>query len=885
MDGKKIGTMLQILCVSMVAVAALLACLLRGMFFTVDMYPLLALWLAPAGIVAGFTLLIHGYQRKFAEFGAGAGAEQNEGQPEYSANRHLRLFRAAIVMLLLGPAAIAAVYALHLRLQPLTPSGTMNELFRWGFYTGFAWLACLSTATRRGRAALVGLWHILGLLLSLSALLAVCGVVSLPYAILRTASPEISATGARLGGLLEYPNTFGAVMAVFWLERWFAVAEAGRQDGGRGQESLGELHGRKGITSEDQANVKKSSAETTGPGGNSAENEPGGGVTAWLRSRTVRTTGTETTRPAQAVSGKRSGLGLRGLACKTTGTGPMKPAQAVSGKVGGTGLRSLAAVTRNLAGAAFPQGTRRQLLRQLPLFPYAAALLLSESRGAWLAAAVAAAAALPLKRRLAAPLLAAAAAPLAAAALLYRQYAASGLAVQPGPGLLALAGLWAGAWLAGLWLTRRPEGAAAQLQQRLCAPLLWTAAGIAVLPLVRGRLGGPPATALARGELYRDAWQLAGRAPWLGRGGETWHGSYLAVQSSPYVGSQVHSGYLDILLNLGIVGLAGVALWLLAAGWLTAKASPRRFAPFAAIVLHGAVDFDWSYGLIWLLLLLLAALAVAEHAPVTSVLPAMTKRSSPSAATRTSRHEAPVSSRLLQSFSSPAAAKPQASRVYNRLRISIFPQLCLACILAVSLVGIPLGRLAYSAAQGEALYRKAVQADEPAEKIALLRQSLAQHPGQPSAVLLLARLLPAAEQKNVLRQGLAQSPEDPRLNWALARSYMKSGDAADALHWTRRSLRLDRYNAGKQMQAAQGMLDIATAQRLAVDPSRARRSADAGLALLRQFRLLAAGTAQTGGHNDRRFEYGPSAKALQLRLTQLAAGPERFRSPAAFAGD
>ncbi|SEU25278.1 O-antigen ligase family protein [Paenibacillus sp. NFR01] len=868
MDGRKSGptlTALRILSVGLVAVAALSACLLRGMFFTADMYPLLSFWLPPAGIVCGLGLLFYVYQnqcnpaslpllkrqRNVAGFNGGLQSARFKEQPEDDSAPDFRLPVPVLVILLFTPPVIAAFYALHLRLEPVSLTGTMNELFRWGFYTAFAWLACLSTATRGGRTALAALWHIVGLLLSLSALLAVCGVVPLPYAVLRTASPEISATGVRLGGLLEYPNTFGAVMAIFGLERWFAVAEAVREDGGRVQEPLGEVHGRKGRTSEGKANVKKSSA--AGSGKNSAETEQKGGVTAWLRGRAGRTTGTEPTRPAQAVFGKTGVLGLRGPAV----------------------------LMRFLAGEAFPQGTARQLLRQLPLFPYAAALLLSESRGAWLAAAAAAAAALPLKRRLAAPLLAAAAAPLAAAALLYRQYAAGGLAVQPGPGLLALAGLWAGALLAGLWLARRPKGAAGLLQQRLYAPLLWAAAGCAVLPLVRGRVGGTPATALARGELYRDAWRLAGRAPWLGRGGETWHGSYLAVQSSPYVGSQVHSGYLDILLNLGIVGLAGVVLWLLAAGWLTAKASPRRFAPFAAVVLHGAVDFDWSYGLIWLLLSLLAALAVAEYAPVTSIAPAIAK-SRPSAITRSPRHEEAVFSPLPpQSSFSPAAAKP---REFYHLRTSIFPQLGLACILAISLAGLPLARMAYSAAQGDALYRKAMQADEPAVKIALLRQSLAYDPGQPRVVLLLARLLPAAEEQTALKQGLARSTEDPRLNWALARSYMRSGDAADALHWARRSLRLDRYNAGKQMQAAQGMLGIATAQRLAGDPGRARRSAGAGLALLRQFRLLAAGTARTGGHNDRRFEYGPSAAALQLRLTQLAAEPERFRSQAVSGG-
>lgn len=45
----------------------------------------------------------------------------------------------------------------------------------------------------------------------------------LPGAILRTEDRELAAAGARLGGLLQYPNTFGAVMAAAMLERLTAL--------------------------------------------------------------------------------------------------------------------------------------------------------------------------------------------------------------------------------------------------------------------------------------------------------------------------------------------------------------------------------------------------------------------------------------------------------------------------------------------------------------------------------------------------------------------------------------------------------------------------------------------------------------------------------------
>ncbi|MFR9710417.1 hypothetical protein ACL02P_13600 [Paenibacillus sp. MB22_1] len=69
---------------------------------------------------------------------------------------------------------------------------------------------------------------LLGGLLAVTALAVVYGLLPLPGAILRTADPAVSASGARLGGLLQYPNAFGAVMAAFLLERLMRLARMER---------------------------------------------------------------------------------------------------------------------------------------------------------------------------------------------------------------------------------------------------------------------------------------------------------------------------------------------------------------------------------------------------------------------------------------------------------------------------------------------------------------------------------------------------------------------------------------------------------------------------------------------------------------------------------
>lgn len=223
--------------------------------------------------------------------------------------------------MLTAPLIVLSLYLIHRLRDPLSAEGTMNEILRWGLYASFAFLVCFCALNRVGRQLIIAAWSILGIFLSISALLAVCGVVELPFAIAYSNSSEVSITGARLAGVMEYPNAFGAVMAVFLLERLFAVA-------------------------------------------------------AYYE------------RPQKSVDG-----------C-------------------------------DRLERREPRSTAAVLLRLLPLFPYAAALLLSESRGAWLTAACACAAVLLWKRQLIAPLLAAGAAPVVAAALLYRQLARAGLAVE-----------------------------------------------------------------------------------------------------------------------------------------------------------------------------------------------------------------------------------------------------------------------------------------------------------------------------------------------------------------------------------------------------------------------------------------------------------------------
>ncbi|OMD57662.1 hypothetical protein BSK62_29635 [Paenibacillus odorifer] len=876
------------MCGALVITAGVGACLLRGLFFTEEMYPFLTLWFVLCCTCSLYYLIGVGAWRKSGG-GAVSGITGVNGVSEGSEGSEASGENKALRILLSVPLIILSLYVIHWLRGPLSSQGTMNEMLRWGLYASFALLVCFCAVNRVGRRIVNVTWSMAGMFLSMSALLAVCGVVKLPFAVAYSNSAEVSATGVRLAGLMEYPNAFGAVMAVFLLERLFAVAV---------------------YYGEPKKSVNMLGARSVGLGMECAEAE-------------------------------RRSKGAGGV-------------EAEQGKAG---------------------STTAALLRLLPLFPYTAALLLSESRGAWLTAACACAAVLLWKRQLIAPLLAAGAAPVAAAALLYRQLARAGLAVEPVPGLLLLAGLWAGALLAGLWLCRRQRSAAGTVRAAMLALAAagWTAAGIAVLLHVRERITGPSSTVSARGLFYRDAWRLAAEAPWLGRGGETWRHAYLAAQSRPYVGSQVHNGYLDILLNLGFVGLAAILLMLLAAGWLLATKSPRLLPPFLVIVLHSVVDFDWSYGLFWLLLFWLPALALAEdkqkhqsapthpmsetklqthststnrltnvsnplsahststnrltnvstpanplsahststnpltnvstpanplsaHSTSTNPLTNVTTPANPLNAQSTSTNwltnvtipanplithnpltnvTTPANPPIANSTSTnpltnvPTPANPLIANSTPKKQ----PQIRLRRLIgtAACCYSLMLGMLSFHAAQGEKFFRQAIMSVNPSVKVELLQQSLGWNPRSPRTAIALSRLLSGEQSVSLLRQSLLYSPENASLSWELAERWMSSDHPGAALYWIGQSLRLDKYNNAKWVKAIEGMLLMGQKKLAEGNRKEGLVCVASGNELLLEYRKLAEEEANKGGkHNDREFQMTEQADDLSRRLSMLA---------------
>lgn len=644
--------------------------------------------------------------------------------------------------LLLGPFLLAALYAVHLLLSPLSIQATIEAWLSWTFY-GVLGVAFYTVSNdEQGQKWLRACWGTVGGLLAFSALATVYGLLPLPGAIFRTDDPEIAASGARLGGLLQYPNAFGAVMAAFALERLVALA-------------------------------RYSPADLEGTG-------------KW---RVYR------------------------------------------------------------AGAA--------------VLLFGLCLLLSESRGAYAAGLVGWTAGLwllrgPERRRY----LLHSGVLVAACAVLARQLAAAQLAPAPLPGMLSLAAVMAAALLLAERACRVSAGHGPRLARaaRLRRPMARLRGGAAVLAAAAllpatllagtGSLGRwlRPGTGYARAALYRAAAELLREAPWLGRGGDTWRQAFHRIQQGPYVGSEVHSGYLDIALDLGLIGLAVLLLWL---GYIVMRMYRMRSAmlpPTIVLLLHSAVDFDMSYGLIWLLLLWLAvaAVGVGGMAEVYGELPLNAERD-------------------VLSTSGHTAHTPALPRT---------PRFVLACAAALLLAA---GAVGFRQAESLKYYRKAVSAasisdtalQAPTVQATIwLERSLAYSPYRASARLALAALSAPADAAPQLRVGLVYDPAHPGLWLALGEALAQQGDPA-AIPALQRALELDRFDRTRQTAALRSIVLLAQHLQSQGRLREAQVAVATGEAVFNRYKELVKQVAFTDRRNDRQFHMTAEAEALDDTLKRI----------------
>lgn len=138
----------------------------------------------------------------------------------------------------------------------------------------------------------------------------------------------------------------------------------------------------------------------------------------------------------------------------------------------------------------------------------------------------------------------------------------------------------------------------------LIADLLCKGLFYRVLPdVLQNRLSMGTGTLTERFLYIRDVWTEVDRFVLNGAGGMAWKSLMYQTQSGPYISHELHNGYMNMLVETGILGFV---LFLFVVGYAIVYMFRRRslyFLSFMVIVLHGVMDFSLSYSSIVCLLL------------------------------------------------------------------------------------------------------------------------------------------------------------------------------------------------------------------------------------------------------------------------------------------
>jgi hypothetical protein len=106
-----------------------------------------------------------------------------------------------------------------------------------------------------------------------------------------------------------------------------------------------------------------------------------------------------------------------------------------------------------------------------------------------------------------------------------------------------------------------------------------------------------------------DGLNLFTDASIIGQGARTWALTYQTVRSYDYQSLEVHNGYLDILLETGIIGFSVILLLI----GLTMRQAYKStgtlltLLPVGLILAHSIIDFNLSFGFVWFFLIVMVA--------------------------------------------------------------------------------------------------------------------------------------------------------------------------------------------------------------------------------------------------------------------------------------
>lgn len=141
-------------------------------------------------------------------------------------------------------------------------------------------------------------------------------------------------------------------------------------------------------------------------------------------------------------------------------------------------------------------------------------------------------------------------------------------------------------------------------------------------------------TAQERMTFFKDALSMSKDSPIFGFGGEAWAAVYKNYQSGPYTSNKIHNGFLEWMIDVGWLGFfifLSVFMYLifvlLRSYWVEKDSSLKIsvIISLAIIFLHSMLDFNFSFGTVWLMIFWLFAIGVSTskseaYSPKTSAL-------------------------------------------------------------------------------------------------------------------------------------------------------------------------------------------------------------------------------------------------------------------------
>ncbi|MNW47173.1 O-Antigen ligase [compost metagenome] len=499
---------------------------------------------------------------------------------------------------------------------------------------------------------------------------------------------------------------------------------------------------------------------------------------------------------------------------------------------------------------------------------------------------------------------------VAAGALLSRQLAAAQLAPPLLPGLLLLTAIMTAALVVSGLAARRAVPVRSAFIYRSAVvlafggALYWAGQHARLLRLD---------TLSARLEMYADAARLFRITPWLGQGGDTWRSSYLHIQRSPYVGSEVHSGYIDLALDLGIIGLSIVVCWLSVIIIMMFRRRSVGLAPLTVLLIHSLVDFDMSYGLFWLLVLWLAGLGLScsrREVPNQVKCIQAPSKTKPAVKTqyRTIMYGITMSTKTMYDrimYRIIMLTKTMYEKIKYRMimyektmyrkTIKIFYR---TIINKTTLYGVmafvfcTASIFSFRAAEGLRLYQAAhsVQELDPVKAEQLFRKSLSLDPSRSDSRIALAALSSPEMAISVLNQGILYDRKNYELWLGLGSALASKGDIY-AVAAFRQAISLNRFNRSLQTEVLHKLTVLAHELKSKQRYEEARTAAFAGYQMYNEYRQLSEAIRLSPElRNDRDFTLtreaairGRELRRLYLASSQLVPQQRIFNSLASYA--